>query len=588
MPKAMKSKFYDEVGEVPRAEYPRPQLKRDSYQTLNGKWDYAILPAGKPLPEYQGKILVPFSPESLLSGVQKVVKPTDVLYYRTVFTVEESFLNDITLLHFDAVDYECTVSLNGKEIGSHTGGYIPFTLDVSDVIVAGENELKVVVTDPSDTGDQARGKQTLDPGGIWYQAQSGIWGPVWMESVSEDYIAGLKIVPDFDYNHVFITTTSTAEKVKVTVTDPRRDNLVMATAEGKGGEEIAIELVGYRPWTPDDPRLYDLKIETPHDTVTSYFGMRKFSIHRDRFGINRLCLNDVTVFHNGVLDQGYWSDGLMTAPTDSAIRYDLEMIKDMGFNMVRKHIKIEPLRFYYYCDKMGILVWQDMVSGGHDYDPMVTTILPTLGLNKIKDTKRNYREFRRENEAGREEFLRNTKETIDLLQNCVSLAMWVPFNEGWGQFDSVEVTKKIKEWDPTRTVDSTSGWHDQGRKKTDFVSKHKYVTPIYVPFWDNRCYILSEFGGYSKPTPGHMMTHHGFGYRMYFTQKGLQRAWARTVKQNIIKKIRFFMIGGISASVYTQLSDVEGEINGLVTYDRKVEKFDREFMRSVNKDVHYI
>ncbi|MEE1353070.1 MAG: glycoside hydrolase family 2 TIM barrel-domain containing protein [Acutalibacteraceae bacterium] len=585
MSKALKSKYFDEVGTVPRAEYPRPQLQRDSYRCLNGSWDYAILPKKKIFSGYQGKILVPFSPESLLSGVEKTVKPDDVLYYHTEFTVDEDFLNEVTLLHFDAVDYLCKVTLNGTELGTHAGGYIPFQFDVSEIIRPGKNELSLEVTDPSDTGDQARGKQVLAPGGIWYPCQSGIWGPVWMESVSADYISDLEIVPDFDTNYVYITPESTADCVEVTITDPNRDNLVMAEASGKGGERIAIELVGYRPWTPADPRLYDVTLKTSGDTVHSYFGMRKFSVHRDRFGINRLCLNDVTVFHNGVLDQGYWSDGLMTAPTDQAIKDDLQMVKDMGFNMVRKHIKVAPLRYYYYCDKMGILVWQDMVSGGHDYDPAVVAVDPQLRIN-LKDTKKNYREFRRENPEGREEFLRNVKETVHLLRNCVSLAMWVPFNEGWGQFDSEKVAAMVKKLDPTRTVDPASGWHDQ--KSGDFRSRHIYFGKVHMPIRDNRCFILSEFGGYSRAVAGHTQAKLPFGYRFYFSKGSIQRAWKRLMEGQIIKNIRpSFLAGGLSASVYTQLSDVEGEVNGLVTYDRKVEKFDREFMREVNRRVKY-
>lgn len=583
MKNALPSKFFDEVGDVPRAEYPRPQLQRDSYQTLNGKWKYAILPQNRAFQDWQGDILVPFAPESLLSGVQKVLQPDEVLYYGTEFEVDPSFFHEKTILHFDAVDYRCTVSLNEQELGTHTGGYLPFTFDVTGILKPGKNTLRVTVTDPTDTGDQARGKQSLAPGGIWYTSTSGIWGPVWMESVSEDYVAGLKIVPDIYSNTVTVTVQSTAEEVTVTMLD---GETVKGEASGRGGEPIVLTINNYKLWSPAEPKLYDLVIRTPHDTVKSYVGMRKFTINRDRFGIQRLCLNDATLFHNGVLDQGYWSDGLMTAPTDSAMVYDLTMVKEMGFNMVRKHIKIEPLRYYYHCDRLGLIVWQDMVSGGHDYDPNVISVGPILGSRHMKDDKKHYAAFRRKNAAGREEFIRDVKGTVELLQNAVSVGMWVIFNEGWGQFDSDEIGEMVEKMDPTRTVDRTSGWHDQGHGS--FISRHIYFTPIYVPFWDKRCYILSEFGGYSKKTPGHMQAKVPFGYRMYRTQDSLQKAWKKTVEQKIIKNIRLFLIGGMSGCVYTQLSDVEGEVNGLVTYDRKVEKFDRKFMKEVNDRVKYI
>ncbi len=578
MATGLPSRFYHDVGEVPRAEYPRPQLQRESYLTLNGTWEYAILPSKETLSSYQGEILVPFCPESLLSGVQKIVGPDDVLYYSREFEIEPSFLKDKTILHFDAVDYICTVTLNDVELGTHKGGYLPFSFDATSALQPGTNVLKVTVTDPSDTGEQARGKQTLHPGGIWYTPTSGIWGPVWLESVTEDYIRGLKITPDIDSDTVTIHVDTDAERVSICVLD---GETVKAKAEGRSGATFSLSMKDYTCWSPDEPKLYDLVVKTEGDAVRSYFGMRKFSVEEDGKGIKRLFLNNKPLFHNGVLDQGYWSDGLLTAPTDEAMIYDLEMIKGMGYNMVRKHIKIEPLRWYYHADRLGVLVWQDMVSGGIDYDPMVIMILPFLGF-RLKDGAKNYDTFRRADEGARNEFLENTEDTVKLLYNTVSIAMWVPFNEGWGQFDSDAVSEHITELDPTRTIDRTSGWHDQ--KSGDFISKHIYFTPIFVPR-DKHCYLLSEYGGYSKPTLKHMQAKLPFGYRIYYTRRTLQRKWKKLMENGVIDKITVKKKYGISAAVYTQLSDVEGEINGLVTYDRKVEKFDRAFMKEVNDRV---
>lgn len=567
MPHEMKSLFFNDVGSKPRAEYPRPQLERDSYLNLDGKWEYAIVPNSRVRAGYQGTILVPFSPETLLSGVQKTVHPDDILYYRLSFDVPDSFLSEKTFLHFDAVDYACTVKLNNRIIGVHRSGFLPFAMDVSGAVSAGENCLEVEVTDPTDTGVGARGKQTLHPGGIWYTPQSGIWGPVWMESVPEDYIKDLTIVPDIDRGLVSVSVESKAPGFSVRVLDNGT-----CIAEGNGNGTVELALNSYELWSPEQPKLYDLEISVGDDTVKSYFGMRKFGVGPDEHGVRRLMLNNKPYFHNGVLDQGYWSDGKLTAPTDEAMIYDIQMLKDMGFTMIRKHIKIEPLRWYYHCDRLGILVWQDMVNGGGKYNPLATGILPFLNI-MVKDS--HYKFFAREDKAGRDEYLEDTASTVRLLKNTVSLAMWVPFNEGWGQFESDRVSEAIQKLDPTRTIDRTSGWHDQGHG--DFVSKHIYFTPIRVPK-DERCYLLSEFGGFSKLTPKHQYTGLVFGYRMYPTKRALQNGYRKIYEKRILPNIP----KGLSACVFTQLSDVEGEINGLVTFDRKVEKLDRSYVRDVN------
>ena len=572
----LKSKYFDSVGKIPHSEYPRPQLQRDSYINLNGKWDYAILKKGELPKSYQGEILVPFSPESLLSGVMKTVYPDNVLFYKRTFKVPSNFIKDKTILHFTAVDYACAVFLNDKVVGTHRGGYVPFSFDITDLIKPGKNEIRLEVTDPTDQAYGAKGKQKLKAGNIWYTPQSGIWGTVWMESLPSDAISDLTIIPDIDNDKVKIIAKTTSPTLTVSILDSN-NCIAHGKEENKDGiVEINISLKDYELWSPENPKLYDLKLCTENDTVTSYFGMRKFSEDRDEKGIRRLMLNNKPYFHTGVLDQGYWSDGKLTPPSDQAMIDDIQMLKDMGFNMIRKHIKIEPLRFYYHCDRLGMLVWQDMVNGGEKYNPLTIAILPFLGIN-FND--KYYTLFGRNSLEGRKEFIYETETTVNHLKNSVSIAMWVPFNEGWGQFDSVKITNMIKKLDPTRTIDPTSGWHDQ--RKGDFVSKHIYFTPIYVPK-DDRCYLLSEFGGFSKPSIGHMYSPTKiFGYRVYSTKKKLQKALTKLYTKRIIKNIP----KGLSACVYTQLSDVEEEINGLITYDRKVIKVDPKLLKELNEEV---
>ena len=574
-------------ADCPLNDYPRPQMKRDSFLCLNGRWDYAILPSHVELRDYQGEIVVPFSPETILSGVERTVEPTDVLYYRRRFAFHKS--NDRQLLHFGAVDYKCEVCLNGQKVGSHVGGYLPFTFDVTDAISDGENELTLCVTDPSETGSQASGKQTSKRGQIWYSRTSGIWQTVWLEEVPEKHVESLRLTPDIDANTLTVEVKATGTgNAKVMAT---KDGAILAKGVTENGR-VVLRMSDYELWSPENPCLYDLNVEYGDDVVTSYFGMRKFSVGKDDKGVSRLMLNNRPYFHNGLLDQGYWSDGMYTAASDEALVYDIQTMKDMGFNMLRKHIKIEPLRWYYHCDRLGMLVWQDMVNGGGEVNQLTAAILPGLGLGtctragNIADGKKHYKLFSRADRFGREEYYRDAAGMIDLLYNTVSLALWVPFNEGWGQFDSVKAFEFFREKDPTRLIDHASGWHDQG--VGDLNSFHIYFTPFVFPKHhkgDDRVVALTAFGGYSMQTKGHVFnTQKFFGYRKYSDPEKLWRAvrhlYLDRIKPLIAEK-------GRSALVYTEVSDVEDETNGLFTFDREVVKICVERLLELNRQIGF-
>ena len=560
----------------PLPEYPRPQLRRDSYLNLNGRWQYAIRPRKEKEPAaFDGEIIVPFSPECLLSGVQKKVMPEDRLWYKRTFRLPGGFRKDRVLLHFGAVDQSCEVFLNGRLIGGHEGGYLPFTCDITDALTEWENTLTVSVTDDTSRSRHAYGKQSFTPGGIWYTPQSGIWQTVWLESVPENYVEKLTITPLYDEKRVrFAIQAKDPEMAGIVI---RKNGEVIAEdwydAE-KGCLDAYIMDEHFRPWTPEDPFLYDVTVTLNNgDIVQSYFGMRKFGTTEVN-GKKVLALNDKPIFMSGVLDQGYWSDGLYTPASDEAMVYDIQKMKDCGFNMLRKHIKIEPLRWYYHCDRLGMLVWQDMVSGGSRLDPMVIQVLPFLGIN-LRDGK--YARFGREDPAGREQFVHDMYDTVDLLYNTPSLAVWVPFNEGWGQFDSLLATQALWEQDPTRLVDHASGWHDQGGG--DFKSRHVYFKPVKLKHDKQRVLALSEFGGYSLPAAGHTASEKLFGYRMYKTEGEFMDALAALYEKEVIPCMEQ---NGLSASVYTQVSDVEDEINGILTFDRKVCKVDESRMKGIN------
>lgn len=574
---------------MPLPEYPRPQMQRDSYICLNGIWDYAIYPTMESFSGYQGEIVVPFSPECILSGVERQVTPDDTLYYRKKFNFTKT--SDKVLLHFGAVDYKCEVSVNGAVYGTHTGGYFPFQLDITNDIIDGENEITLKVTDPSETSSQASGKQTSKRGNIWYTPQSGIWQTVWIEEVPENYISGIKLTPDIDNDVIKaeIFTVGNVGEITVAAFDGDKRMCTVTTSS-----DIAVlKLSDYELWTPENPKLYTLKVETSSDCVTSYFGMRKFGVGKDEKGFTRLMLNNKPYFQNGLLDQGYWSDGMYTAPDDEAMIYDIEIMKKMGFNMLRKHIKVEPLRWYYHCDRLGMLVWQDMINGGDVYNIAATTLLPAVnlatGLKKpfaVKDTSINYRLFSRTDKKGRDEYYTDVDRLINTLYNCVSICLWVPFNEGWGQFDSVKAADYFKKLDPTRLVDHASGWHDQG--VGDINSFHIYFTPFVFPKYsrnDDRAVALTEFGGYSMSVDGHRFnTEKTFGYRIYKSKDSLQKALETLYLKRLYPLINK---KGLSALVYTEVSDVEDETNGLLTFDREVVKVDIDFMKNINDKIKF-
>lgn len=564
--------------EHPLPEYPRPQLRRNSYLNLNGIWEYAITKTAEKPAAMQGEIVVPFSPETPLSGVGHILQPDEYLWYRRSVTLPEGFFRGgRLLLHFGAVDQCCTVWVNGQEAGSHTGGYLPFALDVTELIEGDAFTLELRVTDPTDTGSLSRGKQRLKNTGIWYTPQSGIWQTVWMECVPENYLRSLRITPKPEENAVHIRLEAD-DPAMAAVTICRDGGIIAEGQTDENGEStLTIPAEELRLWSPENPFLYDAAITlTGGDKVESYFGMRAFGIGNDEKGLPRLLLNGKPYFQNGLLDQGYWSDGYYTAPSDEALIHDIAEMKRLGFNMLRKHIKVEPLRWYYHCDRLGMLVWQDMMNGGESYSPLSIYVFSNLGL-RVKDDR--YRYFSRSDEAGRTHYYEELGQMIDLLYNTVSLALWVPFNEGWGQFDALKAAEFIRKRDDTRPIDHASGWYDQGGG--DIKSIHWYFRPYHhkQPPKEQRPICLTEYGGYNCAVPGHCWGEGAeFGYKKIADPAEFNRAFQKLMEEQIIPaKER-----GLAAAVYTQVSDVEGERNGLLTYDRKVCKANEAIFRAVN------
>lgn len=578
-PAAMKTVWGAEVtADNAWREYPRPQLVRSEWQNLNGLWDYSIKPKGQNSPgSFDGKILVPFCVESLLSGVGKMVKPDQELWYKTSFSIPTDWRKKKILLHFDAVDWETNVWINGKKAGSHTGGSDPFTIDISNFVKKGQQEMVVSVWDPTDTGTQPRGKQVLEPKGIWYTPVTGIWQTVWLEPVEKTFIKS--VVPEANIdegkvvvkNIVYGSTGNESLSVKVI-----KDGKVLSTTTGSPNKDISIALPDAELWTPNHPGLYHLEIQLNSrgkalDKVKTYFAMRKTSVGKDELGFQRLLLNNKPVFQYGTLDQGWWPDGLLTPPSDKAMRSDIDMLKDMGFNMLRKHIKVEPSRYYYYADSIGLLIWQDMPSGFNSSEMATQYVKP--------DAKEDWS---RPQESAKE-FEKEWKSIMDHLRFFPSIVVWVPFNEGWGQYE----TKRIVEWtqknDPSRVVNGVSGWTD--RNVGAINDAHHYPGPGMEPAVQNpgRVIVLGEFGGLGLPTENHLWNPgmRNWGYRTYQSSDVLIKEYAQLMYN------MYPMVGrGLSAAVYTQTSDVEGEVNGLVTYDRKKIKMDPALMRILHQPLY--
>lgn len=558
---------------IPLNEYPRPQLVRDSYLSLNGVWEYAITKDMNLPKSWDGEILVPYSPECPMSGVNKFVSPKDYLFYKKVFDLPKEIDNDKIILHFTAVDQIAEVFINGHYLGYNIGGFLPFEFDIKPYIKEKDNVLLVRVKDFTDTSYHSRGKQRIKRGGIWYSPQSGIYLPVWLEGVSNDYIKSIKITPNIDEELVEITVNSDAKSAKLTFFNKILEIPTNEIYKLKVHEPIL--------WTCDNPHLYNFTVETENDKISSYFAMRKFSTVIDKNGHRRLALNNKPLFMKGILDQGYFDQGWLTPRSEMDYINDILLCKQLGFNVLRKHIKIETLRWYYHCDRLGVIVWQDFVNGGSSYNWWVIQTPLITHLN-MKDNK--YFWLGRRSKVGKEQAIQEFKDTIEYLYNVPSIGLWTIFNEGWGQFDSIKVYEEMLKLDNTRIYDHASGWYDQG--VSDTCSLHIYLQDVFVPKpkqLKGRSLIVSECGGNTLQIKGHTFNDKIVGIKKFATKEQWINEYKRFINEEIIPNIS----KGLSAFIYTQLSDVEDEINGFVTYDREVVKFDVDTINEINKKVHF-
>ena len=549
------------------SEYPRPQMVRESWQNLNGMWEYAVTERErKQAPDsYEGEILVPFPIESELSGVARGLSVSDALWYRCFVTTEVS--DNRTLLHFGAVDWEATVWVNGVEIGSHRGCYDPFSFDITEALDdSGQQEIVVRVWDPTDESTQPRGKQVNSQEGIWYTPTTGIWQTVWLETVPKTYISSFRIVPDIDSGTLTITASVSGSNSGLQLQAQAFDgDTSVAELTGSSDAPLVLNIVDAKLWSPESPFLYDLKLSlldgnTILDKVDSYFGMRKIEMLPDVDGHLRIALNGEPIFNYGLLDQGFWCDGLYTPPTDEALYYDIEITKQLGFNTIRKHVKVEPARWYYHADRLGVLVWQDMPSGD-------------------KNMGRGEGDMERTEEAAKQ-FELEYQRMVDYLYNYPSIVMWVVFNEGWGQYDTVRVTEFAESLDNTRIINSVTGWTDMG--VGDVHDIHRYPGPDIPPESLGRGLVLGEFGGLGLAVEGHMWKSDFWGYVAYENVDALTGAY-----KELLDKLRPLIAEqGLCAAIYTQTTDVETECNGMMTYDRDIIKMDVDTVRQLNETLY--
>lgn len=570
----IKTPWAEEVNPVnPLPEYPRPQMEREQWLNLNGLWDYALVKRGSSVPaNFDGKILVPFPIESSLSGVQKSVGEKQELWYQRTFTVPSDWKNQNVVLNFGAVDWKADVWINDIKVGTHKGGYTPFSFNITPFLSENDQQtLTVKVWDPSDKGFQPRGKQVVEPRGIWYTPVTGIWQTVWIEPVEDSYISDLKTVPNIDGGNFSVRASSKGIKTTDIIEVRALDNgSVVGTGKAAAGEEVLINVPNPKLWSPESPFLYDMEVSILRDgkvidKVKSYFGMRKISTSSDENGIVRMQLNNKDYFHFGPLDQGWWPDGLYTAPSDEALLYDIKKTKDLGFNMIRKHVKVEPARWYYHCDCEGILVWQDMPNG--DAHPEWQSRNYFNGQELIRST---------ESEVN---FRREWKEVMDLTYSNPSVVVWVPFNERWGQFKTKEITEWTQNYDPSRLVNPASGGNHYN--VGDMIDMHNYPDPVMGLFDSQKVNVLGEYGGIGLVLEDHLWEKdRNWGYIQYKNSEEATRVYI-----DYAEKLKKLIPFGYSGAVYTQTTDVEIEVNGLLTYDRKVVKLDEEKIREINLQI---
>ena len=557
----------------PLPEYPRPQMEREKWINLNGLWDYAITEKGSSFPaSFDGKILVPFPVESSLSGVQKRIDESQELWYQHSFAIPPDWSDKNVLLNFGGVDWKTDIWINGIKVGTHQGGYAPFSFDITPFLVKkGRQTMLVKVWDPTDKGYQPRGKQVENPRGIWYTPVTGIWQTVWIEPVQQAYLTHLKTVPDIDGNNISVLASTTgtmpSDIIEVKVFE---NGKMISSGKAAVGQEVTANVPDAKLWSPGSPYLYGMEVSILRegkstDKVKSYFGMRKISTGRDENGVFRLRLNNKDYFQFGPLDQGWWPDGLYTAPSDEALLYDIQKTKDFGYNMIRKHVKVEPARWYYHCDREGILVWQDMPNGDKNPEWQMRSYFSGEELERSMESEENFR--------------REWREIMDLTYSNPSVVVWVPFNESWGQFKTKEIVEWTKNYDPSRLVNPASGGnhYDFG----DMLDMHNYPEPVLGLYDSKRSNVLGEYGGIGLVLEDHLWEKdRNWGYVQYKTSEE-----ATNVYIHMAEKLKALIPYAYSAAVYTQTTDVEVEVNGLMTYDRKVMKLDTERIRKVNQEI---